>query len=162
MMRMLALLTLLAATPSPVTITDVSIDAKGGATVESRRGAVAVVFSRDGQAFTCEEFGKVERWRPYVAYLRSVAEQASANPNADFGFALEGAAGLVGVSAPGYCNMTASTRGGQVILIVAHNRACFGSAGCVIDTLAYVPDTAHLAALADAIESATLAASPTD
>jgi len=157
-LRFLALVLALGAVPTPVNIVRVDLDEYGGASVEGRPGKVAVRFDRDGDGFTCDEFGKLTRWEPYVAFLRSVAEQASANPNADFGFALEGAAAVVGVSAPGYCNMTARTREGRVIVAVLHNRSCYGSAGCVTDTIAYLSDTAKVSALADAIHAATVAA----
>ena len=105
---------ILAATPIPVNRVRVPLDDAGAATVESKPGSVSVRFERDGLApFTCTEFGKVARWEPYVAYLRDVAAQAPSHPSADFGLALSGAAGVVGASAPGYCNAAASTHSGS-------------------------------------------------
>ena len=155
MLTLLALI--LAATPIPVNRVRVPLDDAGAATVESKPGSVSVRFERDGLApFTCAEFGKVARWEPYVAYLRDVATQAPSHPSADFGLALSGAAGVVGSSAPGYCNAAASTRDGVLILVVIHNRACYGSAGCVTDTIAYLPSPDALLTLADAIAAATV------
>lgn len=160
---MLALLAMiLAITPIPVNRVRVPLDGAGAATVESKPGAVSVHFERDGLApFTCTEFGKIDRWKPYVAYLRDVATQAPLHPSADFGLALSGAAGVVGVSAPGYCNAAASTRDGALVLVVIHNRACYGSAGCVTDTIAYLPSPDALLALADTIDAAMTAPPPT-
>ena len=161
MTRLLLILPLLlvAATPVPVNIAHVPLDKLGSATVESKPGSVTVAFKRGNAFFTCREFGELSRWDAYAAYFNTAAAQAPSYPNADFGLIHD----AKGVNESGYCNGALYTRNGLLVLVVTHNKECFGAAGCITDAVAFMPDPAQLSALGDAILAGlTLAKAPTN
>ena len=156
MTRFLLILPLLlvAATPVPVNIARVPLDKLGSATVESKPGNVTVDFERGNVFFTCREFGELSRWDAYAAYFSAAAAQAPSYPNADFGLIHN----AKGVNEAGYCNGALYTRNGLLVLVVTHNKECFGAAGCISETIAFLPDVGQLSALANAIQAGTIAA----
>ncbi len=66
-----------------------------------------------------------------------------------------------GADETGYCNGALYTRNGLPVLIVSHNKECFGAAGCITNTIAFMPDPDQLSALGDAIRTGmTIATAP--
>ena len=159
MNRLLPILSLLlvAATPIPVNVARVPLDKLGSATVESKLGSVTVAFERGNVFFTCREFGELSRWDAYASYFVDAAAKAPSYPNADFGLIHDAKGG----GESGYCNGALYTRNGLLVLVVSHNKECFGAAGCITDTIAFMPDPAQLSALGDAIRAGmTMATAP--
>lgn len=111
-----------------------------GSLLFTKEGGRVTLYVTDGEgvSFSCTEWGLKQRWRSYETFFRQVARDAPTHPNADFGSALTGMQSFSGSSAAGYCNVSASTREGTLIVIFQHNRACFGSAGCNSDTASFV------------------------
>ena len=156
MNRLLPLLPLLliAAAPVPVNVVRVPLDKLGFATVESKPGSVSVEFDRDTTSFTCREFGELSRWDAYASYFFDAAAEAASYPNADFGLIHKAR----GADESGYCNGALYTRDGQLVLILIYNKECFGSAGCITESLAFLPDPEQLTALSSAIQAGTVVA----
>jgi len=158
-MRLLLLLPLIfiAATPIPVNVARVPLDKLGSATVESKPGGVTIAFERANVFFTCREFGELSRWDAYASYFSDAAAKAPSYPNADFGLIHD----AKGADETGYCNGALYTRNGLPVLIVSHNEECFGAAGCITNTIAFMPDPDQLSALGDAIRMGmTIATAP--
>lgn len=154
----LVIAVVMAATPTPVSRTEVRFGVEKNIAVESKPGSVSVDFTEGQVRFRCSESGRTNRWKHYEKFLNDVADQAPTHPEADFGMALDGVVGMMGASKEGHCNMTASTRNGVLILIVSHNDACLGSAGCQTSYAAYVTDPSNIKELAEAIGKARISA----
>jgi len=144
----------LAATPTPVVQRTVDMGHDSSITVSTKGQAIYLEFRDGNDYFQCHEFGRKSRLGKYEQYLRGVAELAPNNSNADFGYAITGYAGFTGSQAPGYCNMTADTRNGLLIVSVYHNDQCFDSAGCLTTYASYVTDPGEILRVADNIAKA--------
>ena len=155
-MRLLLLLPLMfiAATPTPVVQRSVDMGYNSSITVTTKGQQVYMEFRDGDDYFQCHEFGRKTRFHKYEQFLRDVAELAPNNNNADFGYAITGYASFAGSQAPGYCNMTADTRNGLLIVSVYHNDKCFDSAGCLTTYASYVTDPNEIMRVADNISQA--------
>ena len=145
---------LAAAVPTPVVERTVNMGYDSSITVTSKGQSVYLEFRDGSDYFQCHEFGLKTRINKYEKYLREVAALAPDHNNADFGHALTGYASFSGSQAPGYCNMSAATRNGLLVVSVYHNDQCFGSAGCLTTYASYVTDPDEIVRVADNIAQA--------
>lgn len=145
---------ILAAVPTPVVQHTVDMGYDSSITVTSKGQSVYLEFRDGNDYFQCHEFGLKTRIKKYEQYLREVAALAPDNSNADFGYAITGYASFYGSQAPGYCNMSAATRNGLLVVSIYHNDQCFGSAGCLTTYASYVTDPEEILRVADNIAKA--------